>query len=45
MLILHTGDPEDVLRNRFGGYAEQMARGARLEPCEAEIVAVHAGRL
>ena len=45
VLILHTGDPEDVLRNRFGGYAEQMARAARLEPGEAEIVAVHAGRL
>ena len=43
VLILHTGDPEPSLKERFGSYAEQIAVAAGLEAGEVEVVPVHEG--
>ena len=43
VLILHTGDPEDAIREHHGGYAEQLRRAAGLRAEEASIVAVYRG--
>jgi GMP synthase (glutamine-hydrolysing) len=43
VLILHTGDPEDTLRDHHGGYAEQLCRAAGLQGGQASIVAVYRG--
>lgn len=43
VLILHTGDPEDAIREHHGGYAEQLRRAAGLQADEASIVAVYRG--
>ncbi|SAI02132.1 glutamine amidotransferase [Bordetella ansorpii] len=40
VLILHTGDPNDTLRARHGGYGEQLRAAAGLAPEQAEIVPV-----
>jgi len=43
VLILHTGDPEDTLRDHHGGYAEQLRSAAGLQAGQASIVAVYRG--
>ena len=44
VLILHTGDPEDMLKSQFGGYAEQLKEAAGLAADAVEIVSVHEGQ-
>jgi len=44
VLILHTGDPEDMLKSQFGGYAEQLKEAAGLAADGVEIVSVHEGQ-
>jgi GMP synthase (glutamine-hydrolysing) len=43
VLILHTGDPEDTLRDHHGGYADQLRRAAGLQSGQASIVAAYRG--
>lgn len=44
VLILHTGDPEDTLRDHHGGYADQLCRAAGLHAGQASVVAVYRGQ-
>ncbi|WP_233161295.1 MULTISPECIES: glutamine amidotransferase [unclassified Achromobacter] len=43
VLILHTGDPNPSLTQRFGGYAAFMQAAAGLDDADVRIVAVHLG--
>src|SRR5690606_11424990 len=43
VLILHTGDPDDVLRRSHGDYAQMLRHAAGLEPAAARIVRADAG--
>jgi len=43
VLILHTGDPDDVLRRSHGDYAQMLRHAAGLEPSAARIVRADAG--
>ncbi|WP_144641430.1 glutamine amidotransferase [Bordetella genomosp. 13] len=43
VLILHTGDPDEALRARHGGYGVQLRAAAGLDEAQAEIVAVFRG--
>ncbi|WP_019939205.1 glutamine amidotransferase [Bordetella sp. FB-8] len=45
VLILHTGDPQDTLRDHHGGYAEQLCRAAGLRCGQASVVAVYQGEI
>lgn len=44
VLILRTGDPDDVLKSQFGGYAEQLTQAAGLAPGDFELVRVNDGQ-
>lgn len=44
VLILHTGDPDDMLKSQFGGYAEQLVQAAGLPTDDVDIVSVHEGQ-
>lgn len=44
VLIIHTGDPNDELRQRYGSYAAQLQAAAGLADEETEIVPVFDGR-
>ena len=43
VLIIHTGDPNDELRDAFGNYAVQLQQAAGLADHETEIVSVFQG--
>ncbi|WP_233236731.1 glutamine amidotransferase [Bordetella sp. LUAb4] len=43
VLILHTGDPNASLTQRFGGYAAFMQKAAGLDDADVKVVAVHLG--
>lgn len=43
VLILHTGNPDEVLAARFGSYADQLRRAAGLHPDDVRTVAVYLG--
>jgi len=44
VLILHTGDPDDTLRQSHGDYAQMLRHAAGLAPDAAHIVRVFAGQ-
>lgn len=41
VLILHTGDPDETLRQSHGGYADMMRHAAGLTPETVEIIRVY----
>jgi len=43
VLILHTGDPDETLRQSHGGYADMMRHAAGLPPDAVDIVHVYEG--
>jgi len=43
VLIIHTGDPNDELKDAYGSYAVQLQKGAGLADHETEIVSVFQG--
>lgn len=43
VLILHTGEPDETLRQSHGGYADMMRHAAGLTPDAVEIVRVYEG--